>query len=124
MLLALDFASETPIFMQVHNQVIMAISAGQLKEGDKLPTIRSLADQLGVNMMTISKAYQQLKAEGYIQTDRRSGAVVCGAEALGKTKTLDEEKLSALKLLAAQAKLAGISREAFEELCGKMYLEV
>ena len=74
MLLQLDFTSDVPIYQQIRNQVVLAIASGRLDPGDKLPTIRTLAEEAGINMMTASKAYQLLKQEGYIPTDRRSGA--------------------------------------------------
>ena len=61
MLLSLDFSSDIPIYQQIRNQIIIAISDGKLLPGDQLPTIRNLADQSGINMMTVSKAYQLLK---------------------------------------------------------------
>ena len=76
MLLKFDFGSNVPIYMQLRNQVVIAIAEGVLAPGEQLPTIRALAEESGINMMTVSKAYQLLKQEGYITTDRRSGAVV------------------------------------------------
>ena len=76
MLLQLDFSSDLPIYLQIRNQIVLGIAGGKLAPGERLPTIRALADEAGVNMMTVSKAYQLLKQEGYISTDRRSGAVV------------------------------------------------
>ena len=78
MLLQLDFSSDLPIYLQIRNQIVLGIASGALVPGERLPTIRTLADEAGVNMMTVSKAYQLLKQEGYIHTDRRSGAVVSG----------------------------------------------
>lgn len=75
MLLQLDFSSDLPIYLQIRNQIVLGIASGALVPGERLPTIRTLADEAGVNMMTVSKAYQLLKQEGYIRTDRRSGAV-------------------------------------------------
>lgn len=70
MLLQLDFSSDVPIYQQIRNQVVLAIASGRLEPGEKLPTIRALAEEAGINMMTASKAYQLLKQEGYITTDR------------------------------------------------------
>ena len=68
MLLRLDFSSGVPIYQQIRNQVVVSIASGELEPGEKLPTIRALAEEAGINMMTASKAYQLLKAEGYITT--------------------------------------------------------
>ena len=79
MLLHLDFGSDVPIYLQIRNQIVLGIAENKLHAGEKLPTIRALSEECGINMMTVSKAYQLLKQEGYIQTDRRSGAVVLSA---------------------------------------------
>ena len=76
MIFQFDFSSNIPLYMQLRNQVVIGIAEGKLLPGDRLPTIRALAEESGINMMTVSKAYQLLKQEGYINTDRRSGAVI------------------------------------------------
>jgi GntR family transcriptional regulator len=62
----IDFASRTPIYEQLVNSVIKLASAGVIKSGDKLPPVRTLASQLGINPNTVAKAYQILESEGYI----------------------------------------------------------
>jgi DNA-binding transcriptional regulator YhcF (GntR family) len=114
MLLQLNFASSVPIYMQIRNQIILGIASGSLPPGEKLPTVRALADESGVNMMTVSKAYQLLKQEGYIAADRRSGAVVIGGDA-GKNEITDKSKAE-LKLILSEAKLKGMSRNLYDEL--------
>jgi len=117
MLLQLDFSSETPIYRQIRDQMVIGIADGKLKSGEKLPTVRALANETGVNVMTINKAYQLLKQEGYITADRRGGSVIAaGFEEASAEKTLDE-----LRLPAASAKLAGISRDEWLGLCAKAY---
>lgn len=76
MVIELDFASDTPIYVQLRNQIVKGIGKGELKAGEKLPTVRQLAFDAGVNTMTVNKTYQILKAEGFIKTDRRLGAFV------------------------------------------------
>lgn len=118
MVLSLDFHSETPIYTQIHDQIILGIAQGRLLPGERLPTIRALADQCGINMMTASKAYQLLAAEGHIQTGRRSGAVVCVPAGTGD---LTREQRQALRLLASQARLAGLSQQQFLQFCAEAY---
>ena len=117
MVIAIDEFSSIPIYMQIRDQIVMGISDGRLREGDQLPTVRGLALEIGINTMTISKAYQILKQEGYIVTDRRSGARV----AAGKTKVLKEESLHLLKRIASEAKLSGMPQETFLDICKKAY---
>ena len=116
MLLQLNFSSDAPIYQQIRNQVVTAIASGELKPGERLPTIRALAEEAGINMMTASKAYQLLKAEGYITTGRRDGAVVRLPEAGAEPETLE-----GLRLRLCELRLAGMGREEVLELCGRLY---
>jgi GntR family transcriptional regulator len=119
LILRLDFSGETPIYMQIRNQIIIGIADGRLKAGEKLPTIRTLADESGVNMMTVSKAYQLLKQEGYIAADRRSGAIVIGSTE--KSGVLSAKAESGLKLIISEAKIGGISKEEFLRVCAELF---
>jgi len=106
-----------PIYKQIRDQLVLGIAGGYLRAGEKLPTIRALANETGVNVMTINKAYQLLKQEGYITADRRGGTVVAGQVA----KMSAEQLLEEIKLPAASAILAGMTREKWLELCGEAY---
>lgn len=116
MLLHLDFTGEVPIYQQIRNQIVMGIASGQLTEGQQLPTIRALAEEIGINMMTVSKAYQLLKQEGYITTDRRSGAVVRMKRGSGP----QPETVAALRLQLSELRLAGLDRERILLLCQEL----
>lgn len=120
MILNFNFSSKVPIYIQLRNQVVIGIAEGKLKPGEKLPTIRRLAAESGINMMTVSKAYQLLKEEGYILTDRRLGTVV--AKRNEETK-IPEETIKALNLHISELRLAGMSEEEVIDLCRKMYEE-
>ena len=76
MIIELDMNSSIPIYVQLRNQIVMGIGHGELKPGESLPTVRQLAEDAGVNTMRVNKTYQILKTEGYINIDRRHGAVV------------------------------------------------
>ena len=120
MLLKLDFGSDQPIYMQIRNQIVLGIAQGQLRSGERLPTIRALAEECGINMMTASKAYQLLRQEGYITTDRRAGTVV----ASGKTAAGPQpETIEGLRLRLGELRLAGLSEEEALDLCRKLYEE-
>ncbi len=119
MILELDFSNDVPIYMQIRNQVVMGIADGRLTAGEKLPTIRSLANESGINMMTANKAYALLKQEGYIQTDRRSGAFVSGD--IKATGIISERIKHDLKLLISEAKLNDVSAQDFTALCDQIY---
>ena len=117
MLMQLDFTSETPIYRQIHDQIVMGIAAGVLKPGERLPTVRALANETGVNVMTINKAYQLLKQEGHITADRRGGTTVAGQPAAVPC----EKTLAELRMPVASAKLSGMTREEWIDLCKQVY---
>ena len=66
----------TPIYQQVISQVRLLIASGRLNEGDQLPTVRGLAEQLLVNPNTIARAYRELEAAGVVKSRRGAGVFV------------------------------------------------
>ena len=66
MIIRIDMMSSTPIYVQLRNEIVKGIGRGEFEDGECLPTVRQLASDLGVNNMTVSRAYQLLKAEGLI----------------------------------------------------------
>ena len=76
MLLQLDFSIATPIYQQIRDQIVRGIAEGEFAPDERLPTVRALASECGVNVMTVSKAYQLLKQEGHVRGDRRGGTFV------------------------------------------------
>ena len=76
MLIEIDFQSDEAIYMQLRNQIVLGIATSMLQEGDTLPSVRQLADDIGINMHTVNKAYSVLRQEGFVTIDRRRGAVV------------------------------------------------
>ena len=117
MLLHLDFTIDTPIYQQIRNEILRRIAAGTLPPGALLPPIRTLAEDLGVNMMTVSKAYSLLKQEGHIQTDRRASTRVCT-----HTQTaLPLELRQKIELAVSEAKVSGIELEEILSLCRTLY---
>lgn len=105
--------------MQIRDQIVMGISDGKLMPGDQLPTVRSLAIDIGINTMTVSKAYQLLKQEGYIVTDRRQGARI--RSDFNFEKHLTKDNLTLLKRIASEAKLNGFSEAEFLAECKKAF---
>ena len=75
-IITLDTVSSIPIYVQLRNQIVTGIGRGELKAGEKLPTVRQMAQDAGINNMTVNKTYQILKTEGFIDIDRRKGATV------------------------------------------------
>lgn len=120
MVIEIRDGSDVPIYLQLRNQIVAGISDGRLTPGERLPTVRALAEELGVNVMTVNKAYQLLKQEGFLCTDRRNGARV--RERPGEeTGTLPPESVERLRILAAEARARGMDRADFLALCGRLY---
>ena len=119
MLLSLDFSSQTPIYQQIRNQIVLAVADGRLQPGQRIPSMRALADETGINMMTVNKAYQLLRQEGYLEIDRRSGARIAPVD--DDTAFIKEQLHPQLSLLIGEARLHGISRESFLSLCRDIF---
>ena len=120
MYVSIDFNSDEAISLQLCNQIILGIAMEEFHEGDALPSVRQLADNIGINMHTVNKAYTVLKQEGFVKLDRRRGAVI----------SLDVDKLQAveelgrnMRLMVARAICKNISREEIHEMIDQIFLE-
>ena len=121
MIIRIDDYSDVPIYQQIRNEIINGISSGKLKPGEQLPTVRALALEIGINSMTVSKAYQLLKQEGYILTDRKKGAVV--REMIKQDGKINSANKNELKRIISESKLAGVSEKDFIEEVKLLYKE-
>lgn len=119
MIIELDMNSSTPIYVQLRNQIVMGIGRGELKLGESLPTVRQLAQDIGVNTMTVNKAYQILKTEGYIKIDRRHGAIV--SDNIDMDIVFREKLENELELLLAEAAINGMDKRDFLSMCNEIY---
>lgn len=117
MLLSIDTESERPIYLQLKMQIIRGIASGKLQPGERLPSIRSLAEDLGINLHTVNKTYSLLKDDGYITVDRRNGAVISSSLATVPVKVISDE----LSEIADEAICCGIGRDEFLKLCTQAY---
>ncbi len=120
MLIEIDFNSSEAIYIQLHNQIIMGIATSMIREGDSLPSVRQLAETIGVNMHTVNKAYNVLKQEGFISLDKRRGAVI--ALDVNKLKALEEMREN-LQIVLAKACCKNITREEVHELVDSIFNE-
>jgi len=114
----MDFNSDEALYLQLCNQIIQGIARNQIHEGDVLPSVRNLADVIGINMHTVNKAYALLRQEGFIKLDRRKGAVICVD--LNKIEALNELQDGMAPLLV-RAFCKGISREDAKALVDRFY---
>ena len=113
MVIEIDFNSDEAIYVQLMNQIIMGIATSRLQEGDPLPSVRQLADTIGINMHTVNKAYSLLRQEGFVTIDRRRGAII--AIDVDKMKALEEMKQN-LMVALARGYCKNISRAEVHDL--------
>lgn len=118
MFIEIDFDSDEAIYMQLRNQIIMGIALCKVREGEALPSVRSLAGVVGVNMHTVNKAYSILKEEGFISMDKRRGAVVA--------VNTDKERVGGrlreqLALLLAHGYCHGVTKEEVYGMVDAIY---
>ena len=121
MIIEIDFNSDEAIYIQLRNQIIMGSATSTIHEGDSLPSVRQLADNIGINMHTVNKAYNVLRQEGFLQLDRRKGAVIC----------IDANKLQALAdmkeqltIVLAKGSCKQITKEEVHQLVDEIYDEL
>lgn len=118
MIVEIDFNSNEALYIQLRNQIIIGIATERIREGDSLPSVRQLADHIGINMHTVNKAYSVLKQEGFVKLDRRRGAVI----------SLDDDKLTTLRqmehdlsVILARGACKNVSREEVHRLVDTIY---
>jgi len=122
MLLSVDFECEMPIYMQVYEQIVLAISNGGLLPGEALPSVRRLSEDIGVNIHTVNKSYAILRDEGYLKMSHRSGATV--------SRTMPDKSLiipsisDRLRQTSAQASVHGIGQKEFVNMAEQAYQDV
>jgi len=113
MVIEIDFNSDVAIYMQLRNQIVQGIATNQYQEGESLPSVRQLAESIGINMHTVNKAYHVLRQEGFIRLDRRNGAVIFLEE--DKSQAVRELR-ETLQVILAKAVCKNISREEIHQL--------
>lgn len=121
MILNLNFNSDKAIYIQIKEEIIKAIATGELRLNESLPSVRVLAEEIGINLHTVNKAYNLLKDEGYINIDRRKGAVVNILPQNINENTQNEIK-EEIELLVAKSYLKGMNKEEFMKICN-IYFE-
>lgn len=116
----LDFNSDEALYIQLRNQIILGIATTRFKEGDILPSVRQMAETIGINMHTVNKAYTVLEQEGYVKVSRRRGAVV--AVDIDRIQAVEEMR-SELRILLAKGSCRNISRQEVHALIDEIYDE-
>lgn len=116
-------SSNIPIYEQVKEQIKDAIVANELKAGDKLPSIRLLAKDLGISVITTKSAYEELEKEGYVETIAAKGTYVANKN----YELIREEQLQKIESLLDKAvsiaKISNISKEEIRSILDILYEE-
>ena len=114
-------ASGEPIYSQISSQIKTMILSGQLKEGDALPSMRNLALQLRISVITTKRAYEELEHDGFIESYTGKGSFVKAQN----QELFREEQLRQIEDLLTQAcekaKLAGVSPDELKEILDLIY---
>ena len=120
MIIEIDFNSDEAIYLQLRNQIIYGIATSQYREGDVLPSVRALAETVGINMHTVNKAYSVLRQDGFVKVDRRKGAVI--AVDIDRLRAMAETEKE-MKVVLARALCRGISREELHGMVDHIFDE-
>ena len=121
MWIEIDFNSDEALYLQIRNQIIMGIATSRFHEGEALPSVRQLAETIGINMHTVNKAYTVLKQEGYVKVDRRRGAVI--SLDIDRIRAAEELKQE-LRVILAKSSCKSITKEEVHELVEEIYDEM
>lgn len=119
----LDFESEEPIYTQLIQQIITSIAKKELSPGERLPSVRSLAADIGINLHTVNKAYQHLKQGGFILIHRQRGVVVNPVGTPPADQTYKEELTNKIHPFIAESICRGMNEEEFQQLCSHIFTE-
>lgn len=118
MVIEIDFNSDEALYMQLRNQIILGIATSHFEEGETLPSVRQLAETIGINMHTVNKAYTVLKQEGFVKVDRRRGAVI--SLDIDKIRAISEMR-EELRVVLAKGICKQITKDEIHALIDEIY---
>ncbi len=121
MIIRIESESDIPIYLQISNQIIEGIARGYIKAGQTLPSVRSFAADLGVNMHTVNKSYHHLEQKGIIQIVPKSGAVITSPQNFNES-TINKLK-DEYKHLIAESLVIGMPTTQIKELVAALLEE-
>ena len=116
-----NIKDDTPVYVQLQNQVLDYIALGILQKDDQLPSVRSLSKELGINPNTVAKAYANLEMQGYVYTLAGKGVFV---KAEDVSDLVFDKKLDEFNQKVNDCKNVGISKEKLIEMVENIYKEV
>ncbi|MBQ8663700.1 MAG: GntR family transcriptional regulator [Eubacterium sp.] len=119
MYIKIDFESEEALYMQLRNQIVVGIAKRQYREGDSLPSVRQLAEQIGINMHTVNKAYTVLRQEGLIRMDCKGAVIALDFDKLQAMAEINRD----LRIILAKACCKKITRAELHAMVDDIYDE-
>ncbi|MEW9677301.1 GntR family transcriptional regulator [Lentibacillus sp. L22] len=123
MYIKLDFESNEPIYTQLKHQIIAGIAKKELLPGEDLPSVRAMAADIGINLHTVNKAYQQLKQEGFILIHRQKGVVINPDGVPPADEDYRNGVKDTLHPLIAESICRGITKQEFIKFCDQLFTE-
>ncbi len=124
MLLQLNFESEIPIYAQINHQIIEGIAKGHLVPGQRLPSVRQMAEDLGINLHTVNKAYNILKNEKLISIHRQKGVYVSDVTKEPISQEYENELVESVKPMVFKAYCKGMTQEDFKRILNDIFSEL
>ena len=124
MILQLDFESPIPLYEQLRIQIIKGMATGELAPAERLPSVRQLAVDLGINLHTVNKAYSQLHREGFIIIHRQKGVTVNPQQKPGVTDDYTKSLKKKLWPHIIEAFCRGMQEEEFAAVCREVYVSI
>ncbi|MBB3909317.1 MULTISPECIES: GntR family transcriptional regulator [Anoxybacillaceae] len=123
MIIRIDLQSETPIYLQLSNQIIENMANGNLKPGEEVPSIRSLAADLGINIHTVNKAYSLLKQKGLLTMHNSRGIVATRSHTEEDEKNMSSVK-KALRPIIAESICYGFANIQLKKIVDELYKDI
>lgn len=111
MKIILSNQSEFPIYRQIFDQIVEQIQSGEIPEGMILPSIRGLAKELGISVITTTRAYNELESEGYIVSRQGKGSIVLGRKNAVVMEQYQKRMEEALDVMVENARYLEMSNE-------------
>lgn len=119
----LNFESDEPIYTQLVQQIIAGIAKGDLQPSERLPSVRALAADIGINLHTVNKSYQQLRQDGYILIHRQRGVVINPDGPAPADDAYREQMKKQLYPIIAEAICKSMDEKDFLSICSTIYKE-
>lgn len=120
-MITINFQSRTPIYQQIYDDIVRLIALGVLKADTKLPTVRSLAVEMGINPNTVSKAYKMLEMDGITYSVVGKGSFV--SDKLSQSDAIKAREEEKIKKVISEAYKNGFSKNDIIDIVNKVMEE-